>query len=303
MLLVKYMRINMNNLELITIVLEYVDEHLEDEISFDSLSSIFGYSPFHFHRLFASVTGLTTMEYLRKRRLMRACYELKNTHKNIADICYDCGFNSIQTFNRIFKEIYNLTPSAIRKKKIDFRFIPISDIISGYKKRIIIEGEYAMEPRFIEKEEFILAGIKKHTKNGFQVIGESWNELKERMGEFTNRINPKTTYGFEDYSEDFNKEPLSFFYMASVEVSDETNIPEGMCVKKIPKSLYAVFTVNGNNSNNEIAKAFKYIYDVWLPNSEYSLADEVCADFEFYDERWDCQSKLSQIDIYIPVKK
>lgn len=73
--------------------------------------------------------------------------------------------------------------------------------------------------------------------------------------------------------------------------------------KRVPKATYAVFTVNGNNSNGEIAKAFRYIYDTWLPNSEYCLSDELCADFEYYDERWDCQTDSAQMDLYIPVKK
>ena len=47
-----------------------------------------------------------------------------------------------------------------------------------------------------------------------------------------------------------------------------------------------------------IEEAFQYIYDVWLPSSEYYLSEEVCADFEYYDERWDCQSSSAKMDLY-----
>ena len=73
--------------------------------------------------------------------------------------------------------------------------------------------------------------------------------------------------------------------------------------KIIKKSEYAVFTVNGNNSNGEIGQAFHYIYFVWLPSSEYCLDEETLLDFEYYDERWDCQYGVAQMDIYIPVKR
>lgn len=73
--------------------------------------------------------------------------------------------------------------------------------------------------------------------------------------------------------------------MAAVESESDADIPDDMCIKQIPKAEYAVFTVNGNNANGEIGKAFEYIYDVWLPSSEYYFSDELCADFEYYDER------------------
>lgn len=101
-----------------------------------------------------------------------------------------------------------------------------------------------MEPRIVEKEAFVLAGVRKHTRDGWQVIGEAWCELKSQMD-------------------------------------------------RLPRV----------DANGEIGKAFRYIYDVWLPNSEYCLPEELCADFEYYDERWNCQNKAAQMDIYIPIKK
>ena len=61
------------------------------------------------------------------------------------------------------------------------------------------------------------------------------------------------------------------YYMAGVEVDKDTALPEGMYRKVVQKAKYAVFTVNGNNANGEIGKAFQYIYFVWLPNSEYCI--------------------------------
>ena len=292
----------MNNLQLIEKVLCYIDAHLNENITFECLAEIFGYSSFHFHKIFSSVTGQTITDYLRKRRLMYTYIELCETDKTITEVCYDNGFGSIQSFNRIFKTTYGMLPSDVKKQKVKINYKSVQTIIEGYKKRVHFNGEFLMSPKFIEKDEFILIGSRKYTGNGFQVIGEAWQELKENMDKI-NRINSNTMYGFEDYSEDFSKEPLQFYYMAAVEAEKDTDIPEGMYMKKIPKASYAVFTVNGNNANGEIGKAFHYIYDSWLPSSEYYLSDELCADFEYYDERWDCQSSSTQMDLYIPIKK
>ncbi len=53
----------MNNLQLIESVLNYIDEHLTDELTFETLAYKFGYSAFHFHRIFSSVTGQTITDF------------------------------------------------------------------------------------------------------------------------------------------------------------------------------------------------------------------------------------------------
>lgn len=165
-----------------------------------------------------------------------------------------------------------------------------------------IEGAFSMEPRFETREEFAIAGYRKHTREGFQVIGESWFALKSHM-DAVERKNRHTMYGLEDYSEEFCSEPLAFYYMAGVEVDKNAKLPEGMYRKVVGKADYAVFTVNGNNANGEIGQAFHYIYFVWLPNSEYCMDENALLDFEYYDERWDCQFGAAQMDIYVPVKR
>ena len=283
----------MNNLQLIEKVLYYIDEHICEELTYERLAEVFGYSSFHFHKIFSSVTELSITEYIRKRRLTVAHKILCETTGSVADICYRVGFNSIQTFNRVFKETFGMQPLEARERQAK---------ITGYLKRVAVEGVFSMEPRFEEREEFVIAGYRKHTKDGFHVIGESWFELKNSL-DAIERKNGHTMYGFEDYSEGFCPEPLSFYYMAGVEVEKDTPLLEGMYRKVVPRAKYAVFTVNGNNANGEIGEAFKYIYFVWLPNSEYCIDENALFDFEYYDERWDCQFGAAQMDIYVPVRR
>lgn len=291
----------MNNLQLVEKILYFIDEHLSENVTFEYLADVFGYSPFHFHRIFSSVTGQTITDYTKKRRLTIAHQKLCETNEKVADICYKIGFNSVQTFNRTFKETFGMQPSQVRKEKPKITYREVDTIIIGYKKRVVLEGKFAIEPLFVEKEEFVIAGYRKHTKDGLNVIGESWYELKHNMDKLKTLNN--VTYGFEDYTEDFSSEPLQFYYMAGVEVDKDEELLKGMYMRVVPKACYAVFTVNGNNANGEIGKAFRYIYDIWLPNSEYCIDEKLLADFEYYDERWDCQSKAAQLDIYIPVRK
>ena len=114
----------------------------------------------------------------------------------------------------------------------------------------------------------MIAGYRKHTRNGFGVIGEAWFELKSSMDSIQ-RKNEHTMYGFEDYSEEFTADPLAFYYMAGVEVYKDMELPEGMYRKVVPKAEYAVFTVNGNNANGEIGQAnrsvLNHLKGTWSP--------------------------------------
>jgi len=255
----------MNNLQLIEKVLYYIDEHVCEELTYERLAEVFGYSSFHFHKIFSSVTDLSITEYIRKRRLTMAHRKLCETTETVADICYSVGFNSIQTFNRAFKDTFGMQPLVAREKQAKITYRSVEEIITGYLKRIEVEGVFSIEPRFEERDEFVIAGYRKHTGKGYQVIGESWFELKSNLNSIE-RTNEHTMYGFEDYSEEFSSEPLAFYYMAGVEVDKDTKLPEDMYRKVVPKAKYAVFTVNGNNANGEIGKAFRYIYFVWLPH-------------------------------------
>ena len=291
----------MNNIELISKVLQYIDDHISEAISFKTLADIYGYSSFHFHRIFTAITNLTITNYIKERRLKLAYNCLLDINSTVSEVCFKYGFNSIQTFNRSFKDMFGMTPTEARSRRSKIEIQSIDDIISKYQKRITIDGDYTLIPRFVERSAFVLAGLRKHTSEGWQVIGESWSALKANWDKL-DRVN-SFMYGLEDYSEDFISEPMQFYYMAAAEVRDVNSLPDGFSARQIPASTYAVFTVNGNNSNNEIGRAFRYIYDVWLPNSEYCINDEITADFEFYDERWDCKDGNSQVDLYIPIKK
>ncbi len=292
----------MNNLQLIEKVLYYIDEYIYEELTYERLAEVFGYSAFHFHKIFSSVTELSITEYIRKRRLTMAYKKLCETTETVTDICYSVGFNSIQTFNRVFKDTFGMPPRVARDKQEKITCRSVEEIVAGYLKRIPIKGEFSIEPRFEEREEFVIAGYRRHTREGFDVIGESWFELKSNM-DTIERKNEHTMYGFEDYSEEFSSETLAFYYMAGVEVDKNTILPKGVYRKVVPEAKYAVFTVNGNNANGEIWKALRYIYSVWLPNSEYCMDENTLFDFEYYDERWDCQFGAAQMEIYIPIKK
>lgn len=102
-------------------VIDYIREHIDQELSLDVLAKIACFSKFHFHRIFRALVGETINDFTRRLRLEKAAYLLIfDRKKSITEIAFDCGFSSSQNFAKAFKLHFNITPSNLRKNK-DFR--------------------------------------------------------------------------------------------------------------------------------------------------------------------------------------
>lgn len=95
----------------------YMNEHCTEELSLDELADMAGFSKSHFIRLFKEFAGVSYYEYLTKRRLLHAELLLDNPQYSIADIAMQSGFNSLATFNRVFKASHDCTPTDYRKRQ------------------------------------------------------------------------------------------------------------------------------------------------------------------------------------------
>lgn len=95
-------------------VCNYMNEHCTEDIDVEFLANLAGFSKYHFMRLFKQFTNVTYYEYLNKHRIMHAERLLLDPNISITEIAMQSGFNSIATFNRIFKAQKNCTPSEYK---------------------------------------------------------------------------------------------------------------------------------------------------------------------------------------------
>jgi AraC family transcriptional regulator len=94
-------------------VIDYIEEHIKDEIAPESLATMTGYSPYHFYRVFQKYTGYTLMDYVVKRRLQYALHELVNG-KKVIQIAMDYGFETHAGFTKAFKKCFGSPPSLYK---------------------------------------------------------------------------------------------------------------------------------------------------------------------------------------------
>lgn len=114
----------------INAVFDYIDAHLDNELTLETLSQIACYSPFHFHRIFKMITNETLSNYITRKRIEKSATLLLHKKEiTISDWVSQLGFTSSSAFTRAFKKYYGQSPTAFRKSNPQ-KFSKISQIDS-----------------------------------------------------------------------------------------------------------------------------------------------------------------------------
>ncbi len=275
----------------------FIEDNLKEKIKLEDVAKIACFSLYHFHRVFQSLFDVTLKGYIRRRRLSEASKEILNTKRKIIEIAFDYQYDTPESFSKAFKKIYGIAPRSIRKNFKEHRFfepIDIKNFISNNR------GEY-MEPEIITRSAFTIMGIELKTsrKDGiaFKEIPDFWKKANKEdvYNRVPNKSEPEVCYGAcADCNED-----ESFRYIIGNEVSNTTEIPEGMVVLKIPETKYARFTAKGKFPDS-IQNTIKYIFGTWVPSTSNELGST--PDFEQYDARKINDTNEDECQIYIPLK-
>lgn len=94
--------------------IDYILEHLEEEITLDKLAKEAGMSRSYYSTMFKKLNGISVWSFITNQRVDRAQQMLKKTSNSILEISQYCGFGNISNFNRVFKRITGKTPKEYR---------------------------------------------------------------------------------------------------------------------------------------------------------------------------------------------
>ena len=97
-------------------VMEYIDANYMSDLSLDAVAAAAGFSKFHFSRLFKQYTGFTFCDYIRHRKIKIAEELLNQSDLSVTEIAMQSGFVSLSTFNRVFRQLKNCSPTEYREK-------------------------------------------------------------------------------------------------------------------------------------------------------------------------------------------
>ena len=90
--------------------LKYVEQHYTDPIRVEDLAQVCHISETHFRRLFSELVSMTPIEYVNMVRVLHSCEKLRSSNDSMAQVAMDCGFATVSTFDRNFKQVIGVTP-------------------------------------------------------------------------------------------------------------------------------------------------------------------------------------------------
>lgn len=156
-----------------------------------------------------------------------------------------------------------------------------------------------MKPRFEAIVEKKLVGKRMKMSVANNTVGELWKGFIPRRKDINNNLTSDlislAVYS-PSYFSDFNPNN-EFERWATVEVSDFENVPNDLEKYTLIGGLYAVFDYKGLSTDSSI---FHYIFNEWLPSSDYTLDDR--PHFEVLGEKYRNNDPNSEEEIWIPIK-
>jgi AraC family transcriptional regulator len=276
--------------------IDYMEEHLLDDITIERIAKQANVSEFHFQRIFSVLTDITVGEYLRHRRLTLAAQELSSTESKIIDVSLKYGYDTPESFSKAFRRQHGITPSQARN---------YTGKLKSYNRltiQVYLKGADPMNYKIVEKESFKVVGVKREfsCENGENLveIPKMWDDVHvDGTNDLLFELNNGQLKGVLGVCVD-KRGPGSALMDYWIGTDHKGDTPEGLLELGIPASKWGVFEVHGAMPD-AMQNTWKQIISEWFPSSHYQHAGT--PDLEVYSSG-NPSSPDYYSEIWIPLK-
>jgi len=233
--------------------IEYIEENLTSDIDFNIVAKKAKCSSYHFQRMFSSLVGIPLSEYIRRRRLTLAAFELQNSDVKITDIALKYGYETHSSFTRAFQLMHGVTPSKVRTDGVPLMAYP------SISFQFILKGVEAMQYQIIETQPFKLFGMdaaqidgwdpEKFLEHADRVIENGSHDATNIAAGFPGNAQQMIAKGEWDVSKihllhaiHFWDEAGNKYFMYGWELP-ETGVGEQFTILEVPLTTWVVVTI------------------------------------------------------------
>ena len=272
--------------------INYMEEHLTEEIDYEQVSKIACCSSYHFQRMFAYLANVPLSEYIRRRRMTLAVADLQRAEEKIIDIALKYGYASPTAFNRAFQSVHGIAPSLVKQDGVSLKsFPPISF-------KITVKGVEEMNFRIEKRDAFHIVGVAeplfKECEKNFEIVPRMWEKASSdgTIQKLVAMISgqPAGLLGVCACSD-----AEEWRYFIAVASTQETGGTFEQYI--VPARTWAIFPGEGECPRT-IQELEQRIMSEWLPNSGYE-----------YDNGPDVEVYLTpdpqnaKFEVWVPIKK
>jgi AraC family transcriptional regulator len=288
-------------LEIIKNTTEYIEGNLLDTLNLDNISQNVNISKFHLLRIWKGATATGLMEYVRRRRIAMSLSDLLNHQRSIEFISSKYSFGCERTYNRVFKDEFNITPARWRRNPSPLRILDRfnADFMNCAGEGLVFLRSVTVLPAFsvagLEYSVDIEENMKFQTANRLGV--DFFYNSRPRV------INPVEKDIYIGITTVPDKYCSHTIYQPSVKIDQNSIIPAGMNTKHIPPHKYGVFTYMGPHRPEEISsktlcEIWKHIFETWMPTVQFNLKENFHFEYINYAK---CNKQYCECDLFYPI--
>jgi len=267
-------------------VLDHIEENLAQSHTPEELSKVAALSPFYFQRLFTRLVKRPVNEYIKMRRLARACETLEDKSKRILDIALECGFNSHEHFTKTFKSAFGITPEEYRNNPVRLNQIMKPDLLLDYtmidENVPLITDSIVLEisRKIIDVPELYIGFsapvlISQQTPlgeiTGIDVPGLLWDKFHNQKDGINGIVSAGIELGISSFGE---SEDGTFTYFVGASATPGTTAYNDLVTRELPAAEYIVCSFEAENFEELVTsaldKSMNYLFGIWLPKHNLS---------------------------------
>lgn len=253
----------------VNVVVNYILEHLADDLKLEKLAEIGNYSPFHFQKIFKQVSGETPKHFIIRMRLENSIHILvAHHHKLIGEIAMDSGFASSSTFARAFKTYFWISADELRNLYFEDK-VKYHKLLSSKKIYSVKYFQQEHKERYGRKSLKVI--LNKVTSFQVAFINNPLADVNKIQDGFKKIIRLAEAYDLLTQDSKFIGiiNPHAGLYQTAVAVQSQKLIPKDVNVAEVEGGKFAVCKVKG-----DILQTFNCLHsfrESWLSKSVYRI--------------------------------
>ena len=256
----------------LTKVIDYMYQHIGDDLDVNTLADVACMSPYHFHRIYRQLAQETVNKTVRRLRLHKAAADLIRTELPLAEIAKSLRYGSLEAFSRAFTKEFGETPSHYRTtRSLNNSEISLEPFIAMLPLTQSTKAESVTYPVEIrEMDSLSLVGFKH--QGDYMDIGKSFEKLFVYAS--THGLMGKNTRSVGLYYDDpqtVDAEKLRSVACISNNKNQTIDPHSGLQEYMIPAGKVVSVVFKGPYA--ELDKAYNWLFGEWIPESEHELVD------------------------------
>jgi AraC family transcriptional regulator len=273
--------------ELVKQSIDYIMQHLDEEISIEDVADYCHFSKFYFSRIFKAETGESIYAFIKRLKMEQSAVRLKvEKDKSVTDIGYDYGY-SPSNYSSAFKKRHNISPAEFRKGMS--RTDAAHPFYPDKHARFLSFEEYEQQITIENMDDFEVI-YERHIGNYID-LGKNWHDFIEK---YKDHFKEGTLLIERSYDDPSITNVDQCIYDICMTVGKNCSLDN---ITYIQGGKYAVYHFEG--LIQDIFGVFQGMFNVWLPGSRYEMEERYCLGIY---RKLDTENMKVVMDLCIPVK-